>query len=111
MPAQLPPGAVRPKITRHLGKLPLIEGETVRLECMFEGYPTPQVIWSRHGYPLEDGNRYSILTTESSGHTMLTIRFTFPEDVGEYTCTVRNDAGEAVTIGHLIPEGKSLDRV
>lgn len=50
--------------------------------------------------------RYSVMNTESSGHAMLTIRITFPEDLGEYTCTARNDAGEAVTIGHLISEGK-----
>ena len=50
------------------------------------------------------------MNTESSGHAMLTIRLTFPEDLGEYTCTARNAAGEAVTIGYLIPEGKRLKK-
>ena len=49
--------------------------------------------------------RYSIMNTETSGHAQLTIRMVFPEDLGEYTCTARNEAGEAITIGHIIPEG------
>lgn len=52
-------------------------------------------------------NRYSIITTDTTGHTMLKIKYTFPEDIGEYTCRARNNAGEAVTIAHLIPEGSS----
>ena len=50
--------------------------------------------------------RYSIMNTEMSGHAQLHIRITFPEDLGEYTCTLRNDAGEATTIGLLVSEGK-----
>lgn len=48
------------------------------------------------------------MNTEASGHAMLTIRIVFPEDLGEYTCTARNEAGEAISIGHLIPEGTLL---
>jgi len=50
---------------------------------------------------------YCILTTEATGHTQLTIRMTFPEDLGEYTCTITNVCGEDTTIGYLITEGKN----
>jgi len=48
------------------------------------------------------------MNTEAAGHATLTIRMTFPEDLGEYTCTAKNDAGEAITIGHLVPEGRTI---
>lgn len=57
LPGKLPPGAKRPTFTRPLGQLPMREGESVTLECMFEAYPVPEVIWSRHGQQIQDGNR------------------------------------------------------
>ena len=54
----LPAGSSRPRFTRPLGQLPMTEGDPITLECMFEGKPTPQIIWSRHGQVIKDGNRY-----------------------------------------------------
>jgi hypothetical protein len=58
-------------------------GDSIDLECVFEGYPIPGVTW------FKDGER-----TNSNG-TFLRLLNSTPDSTGTYTCSVENEYGSA----------------
>ncbi|KAJ7998564.1 hypothetical protein DPEC_G00206220 [Dallia pectoralis] len=69
----------------------LVKGETLQLECIAEGFPTPTIEWVKIGHhKLPD--RASI---EKHGK-LLTIRHVTEEDSGKFRCKAKNSHGEAI---------------
>lgn len=68
----------------------LVKGEDLKLECIAEGYPTPQVEWVKMGRQLPVK-----ATLESHGKLLIVPRVD-QEDSGKYMCKAKNPLGEAV---------------
>ncbi|KAK8779223.1 hypothetical protein V5799_019435, partial [Amblyomma americanum] len=59
--------------------------------------------WTKDGRELVSDERIEVHTTSGSGGTMLSIRNLQPDDVGNYTCTVRSPEGsQDVTVPLLV---------
>ncbi|KAM8755491.1 cell adhesion molecule L1-like a isoform 3-T4 [Acanthopagrus schlegelii] len=76
----------------------LLKGETLKLECIPEGYPTPMVKWMKMGDKMAPRNK-----VERHGK-LLTISAVEERDGGKYMCTAENSAGEAVHYFDVIVE-------
>ncbi|XP_067360878.1 neural cell adhesion molecule L1-like protein isoform X2 [Channa argus] len=68
----------------------LVKGEDLKLECIAEGFPTPQVDWVKIGHQLPVK---AIL--ENHGKQLIVPRVE-QEDSGKYMCKAKNPLGEAV---------------
>ncbi|EGV94970.1 Hemicentin-1 [Cricetulus griseus] len=68
----------------------VVEKSSVSLTCEASGIPLPSITWLKDGWPISLGSSVKIL----SGGRMLRLMQTRPEDAGQYTCIVRNAAGE-----------------
>uniref|UniRef100_A0A671W005 Neural cell adhesion molecule L1-like protein n=1 Tax=Sparus aurata TaxID=8175 RepID=A0A671W005_SPAAU len=76
----------------------LLKGETLKLECIPEGYPTPMVKWMKMGDKMAPRNK-----VDRHGK-LLTISAVEERDGGKYMCTAENSAGEAVHYFDVIVE-------
>ncbi|XP_053551776.1 neural cell adhesion molecule L1 isoform X2 [Bombina bombina] len=63
-----------------------LRGKSLELECIAEGYPTPEIEWERLGGSLPEHNLDNFKKT-------LQIISIEEEDEGEYQCTVKNEEG------------------
>uniref|UniRef100_A0A671YYQ2 Cell adhesion molecule L1-like b n=1 Tax=Sparus aurata TaxID=8175 RepID=A0A671YYQ2_SPAAU len=72
----------------------LVKGEDLKLECIAEGFPTPQVEWVKMGHQLP-----SKAKVENHGKLLIVPRVE-QEDSGKYMCKAKNTLGEAV---HYFP--------
>ncbi|XP_057701817.1 neural cell adhesion molecule L1-like protein isoform X3 [Corythoichthys intestinalis] len=68
----------------------LVRGEDLRLECIPEGFPTPQVEWVKMGHKLPVKAK-----VESHGK-LLIVPSVEQEDSGKYMCKAKNRLGEVV---------------
>ncbi|KAM4861104.1 hemicentin-1 [Thomomys bottae] len=68
----------------------VVEKNSVSLTCEASGIPLPSITWLKDGWPVSLGNSVRIL----SGGRMLRLMQARVEDTGQYTCVVRNAAGE-----------------
>ncbi|XP_054640160.1 neural cell adhesion molecule L1-like protein isoform X5 [Dunckerocampus dactyliophorus] len=68
----------------------LVKGEDLKLECIPEGFPTPQVEWVKMGHTLP-----SKAKLESHGK-LLIVTSVEQEDSGKYMCKAKNRLGEVV---------------
>ncbi|XP_061901700.1 neural cell adhesion molecule L1-like protein isoform X5 [Entelurus aequoreus] len=68
----------------------LVKGEDLKLECIPEGFPTPQVEWVKMGHKLP-----SKAKLESHGK-LLIVTNVEQEDSGKYMCKAKNRLGEVV---------------
>uniref|UniRef100_UPI0037E82D6D neural cell adhesion molecule L1-like protein n=1 Tax=Semicossyphus pulcher TaxID=241346 RepID=UPI0037E82D6D len=82
-PSLLTPSGVRSEV-HH------VKGEDLKLECIAEGFPTPQVEWVKIGYKLPVKAKL-----ENHGKLLMVQRVE-PEDSGKYMCKAKNTHGEAV---------------
>ena len=62
------------------------------IQCTFEGFPIPTVIWSHDGNVLSDAPNDTNIATGDTSST-LTITTVTAEDSGSYTCMVSNILG------------------
>ncbi|XP_073731002.1 protein sidekick-2 isoform X8 [Misgurnus anguillicaudatus] len=69
----------------------ILKGQTLTLECIPEGLPTPEVHWERKDSPLSS-NRAKILNYNH----WLQIEKVSEKDNGEYVCTARNSQGSVM---------------
>nr|XP_046252803.1 neural cell adhesion molecule L1-like protein isoform X3 [Scatophagus argus] len=76
----------------------LLKGETMRLECIPQGYPTPKVKWMKMGDKLPRRAKF-----DNFGK-VLTISAVEERDGGKYMCTAKNSAGETVHYFDVIVE-------
>ncbi|XP_071350588.1 neural cell adhesion molecule L1-like protein isoform X4 [Trachinotus anak] len=82
-PSLLTPSGVR-------SETKLVKGEDLKLECIAEGYPTPQVEWVKIGHHLP-------VKAKLENHGKLLIVPTVEqEDSGKYMCKAKNTLGEVV---------------
>uniref|UniRef100_A0AC11BQX3 Hemicentin 1 n=1 Tax=Ovis aries TaxID=9940 RepID=A0AC11BQX3_SHEEP len=75
----------------------VVEKSSVSLNCEASGIPLPSITWLKDGWPV---NLSSSLRILSGGRILRLIR-TRTEDAGQYTCVVRNAAGEERKIFRL----------
>ncbi|CAH1395285.1 unnamed protein product [Nezara viridula] len=76
-------------------------GETVSLECIVDGKPTPTVTWSLNNIELQQSNRIH-MSQDAEGLCLLKIKDIKPEDRGVYTAKAINQLGEAKCFSQLI---------
>ncbi|VDO67652.1 unnamed protein product [Heligmosomoides polygyrus] len=91
-----------PKWTRPLNSCEnLIEGQPAHFEAQFEPFAHPQttVQWYLNGKPLSASSRR--ILRNDFGLVNLDLQYVLGEDIGEYTCVVRNPEGEDRTSGTL----------
>ncbi|XP_048080805.2 hemicentin-1 isoform X4 [Ursus arctos] len=68
----------------------VVEKNSVSLTCEASGIPLPSITWLKDGWPVSLSSSVRIL----SGGRTLRLMQTRIEDAGQYTCVVRNAAGE-----------------
>ncbi|MBN3316491.1 L1CAM protein, partial [Atractosteus spatula] len=67
-----------------------LRGQTLELECIAQGLPTPHLEWKR-----KDGNLPAARASLQSYRKLLRIENVVESDDGEYQCTASNDQGKA----------------
>lgn len=80
-------------------------------EGKLRGNPKPNVSWTRKGAPLLQSQKYHMTYNENTGEVSLLINQIGPGDEGEYTCTARNQFGEAICSVYIQPEGQPLPQL
>ncbi|KAM3618749.1 uncharacterized protein V6R79_024484 [Siganus canaliculatus] len=76
----------------------LLKGQTLQLECIPEGYPTPKVEW------MKMGEKLPTRTKLKNYDKLLTVSDVEESDGGKYMCTAKNSAGDAVHYFDVIVE-------
>lgn len=100
------PGDPSPPIFEQIFKnARFAQGGNAKFEGKLRGNPTPVVSWTRKKAPLVECNKYSMSYNEQTGDVSLLIKQIGPGDEGEYTCTARNQYGEAICSVYIQPEG------
>ncbi|XP_045531935.1 titin isoform X5 [Pieris brassicae] len=100
------PGEPSPPIFEQIFKnARFAQGGNAKFEGKLRGNPTPVVSWTRKKAPLVECNKYSMIYNEQTGDVSLLIKQIGPGDEGEYTCTARNQYGEAICSVYIQPEG------
>uniref|UniRef100_A0AAY4DLY2 Neural cell adhesion molecule L1-like protein n=1 Tax=Denticeps clupeoides TaxID=299321 RepID=A0AAY4DLY2_9TELE len=82
----------------------LVKGEDLLLECIAEGFPTPNIEWVKVGDKLPDR-----ALLENHGK-LLTIPEVQDTDDGKYMCKAKNPHGETTHYFHVTVEGKEPPR-
>lgn len=75
----------------------VVEKSSVSLNCEASGIPLPSITWLKDWWPVNLSSSLRIL----SGGRILRLMQTRTEDAGQYTCVVRNAAGEERKIFRL----------
>ncbi|XP_033210464.1 titin isoform X2 [Belonocnema kinseyi] len=94
----------KPQIISSPSNIMARTGEKVKLECEATGNPTPTLIWTHDGNPIEDTSTLKIHT--DGGRTSLVISEAFPKDAGSYVVIVRNSAGEVTASCNVSVKGR-----
>uniref|UniRef100_H2YNK4 Ig-like domain-containing protein n=1 Tax=Ciona savignyi TaxID=51511 RepID=H2YNK4_CIOSA len=85
----------------------LVEGSSIKLECVISGSPAPKVTWAKNGQMLQSGHRFKIIADRKKHLYCLGIGMVFPEDVGEYTISATNQFGFISGSVMLMSEARS----
>lgn len=99
------PNAAPPMFERVFQNARFAQGGNAIFDGRVTGKPQPTVVWTRKGAPLRDSSKHRINYNEQTGDINLSIYQIGPGDEGEYTCTARNQYGEAVCSVFIQPEG------
>ncbi|XP_054275488.1 titin isoform X3 [Macrosteles quadrilineatus] len=84
------------------------QGGNAHFQGKLRGNPKPQVSWTRKGAPLFESAKYKMQYEQQTGNVSLLIMNIGPGDEGEYTCTARNQYGEAICSVFISPEGMAV---
>lgn len=84
------------------------QGGNALFEGRLRGNPKPFVAWTRKGAPLLESQKFRMNYNEATGEVSLLINQIGPGDEGEYTCTARNQYGEAICSVYIQPEGAPM---
>lgn len=76
------------------------KGDSVKLTCKVDGFPSPTVKWMKDWRPLSDCTRTKMINTEPEAFS-LEITQLIETDEGLYACTVENIAGKVTVTGRL----------
>ena len=65
------------------------------IECIFDGIPTPSVMWLKDGVELNevDYDKLRIVTVPSRNASQVEVTMASSSHDGNYTCVASNDAG------------------
>ncbi|KAM5307883.1 obscurin isoform 1-T1 [Glossophaga mutica] len=89
-----------PSFLRELVDETVVLGQSVTLACQVSAHPSAQATWNKDGALLESSSRLLISSTLKNFH-LLTILAVTAEDLGVYTCSMRNELGTAATTAVL----------
>ncbi|XP_066263902.1 titin-like isoform X2 [Branchiostoma lanceolatum] len=88
-----------PVFTRRLREHTVIEGFDSQFTCSAEGNPKPKVEWAKDGKTIREDNKFRF--KHVYGVLTLCIYDVSLQDAGDYSCTVSNRLGSAITRGRL----------
>uniref|UniRef100_A0A3B4TJB5 Ig-like domain-containing protein n=1 Tax=Seriola dumerili TaxID=41447 RepID=A0A3B4TJB5_SERDU len=97
-----------PQIVRPMQPQTAMSGRSVRFSVQACGLPQPQVTWYKDSQALSTSYKCKFLH-DGDEHTLLLLEV-FPEDATVYSCTAKNDYGEATSSAPLNVEGMSSRR-
>ncbi|XP_024917238.1 myomesin-3 [Cynoglossus semilaevis] len=79
------------------------EGMTVKLCCVVQGCPPPEVTWYKDGVLLTSSNQpWNFSRRQRFGLNLLEIRWCSPSDGGEYKAVAKSRLGEATTFATVV---------
>ena len=76
-------------------ELEVRDGSFLELRVQVRGDPDPQVTWTKDGRPLSSSDVLEV--KHKAGVGTVTIKETFPEDAGRYSCKAANTKGSVET--------------
>ncbi|CAM9630372.1 unnamed protein product [Lampetra planeri] len=94
---------IKPRFTKTLRDVEVVEGSAAKFECKVEGNPDPEVTWYKNDDVIEETLRVQV-EYEENGTCTLTITEVLAEDDARYTCKALNAAGEDSCSGELLVE-------
>ena len=86
---------VKPFIVKQPEDVSVVSGEEIRLGCVAEGKPKPEIRWSRRA-----GNIPASRTLVKD-NSVLTILHANPDDQDMYVCTAENQAGTVTAVAKV----------
>ncbi|XP_067854963.1 leucine-rich repeats and immunoglobulin-like domains protein 1 isoform X2 [Heptranchias perlo] len=86
-----------PSLVYPLDDQTVVIGETVALQCMASGSPSPRITWLKGDEPLVVTERHHF----TPGNQLLIIRNVVSDDGGKYTCEMSNTLGTERAHSHL----------
>ncbi|KAL7299328.1 hypothetical protein TKK_0007906 [Trichogramma kaykai] len=76
------------------------QGTDIVLEGIVDGFPLPQIIWTKNGQEIVP--KHGINMSYDHNHVKLEIKDVKVKDAGRYTCTAKNDVGNASSTADLV---------
>uniref|UniRef100_UPI00398F1BB0 leucine-rich repeats and immunoglobulin-like domains protein 1 isoform X4 n=1 Tax=Pristiophorus japonicus TaxID=55135 RepID=UPI00398F1BB0 len=86
-----------PSLVYPLEDQTVVIGETIALQCMASGSPSPRITWLKGDEPLVVTKRHHF----TPGNQLLIIRNVVSDDGGKYTCEMSNTLGTERAHSHL----------
>ncbi|XP_050062195.1 titin isoform X3 [Aphis gossypii] len=99
------PSHSSPFFATPLKDIAVVSGKTARFECIVQGEPIDEIVWSCNGQVLENSDCYQ--AQYRNGVCRLTIPRTYQFNAGSYSCTVSNYLGSSSTSADLRVSGES----
>lgn len=99
------PNAQPPVFERIFKNARFAQGGNAIFDGRVVGKPQPTVAWTHKNQPLLQSSKFQYSYNEHTGDIALQINQIGPGDEGEYTCTARNQYGEAICSVYISPEG------
>ncbi|XP_026815442.1 titin isoform X5 [Rhopalosiphum maidis] len=99
------PSHSSPFFATPLKDIAVVSGKPARFECIVQGEPVGEIVWSCNGQVLENSDCYQ--TQYRNGVCRLTIPRTYQFNAGSYSCTVSNYLGSSSTSADLRVSGES----
>lgn len=99
---ELPPSdslMCQPQFVKPLSEMTIKDGEALKLTCIVQGDPDPNVTWLKNGELLSSSDILDL--KYRNGTATLSINEVYPEDEGLYTCKAKNSLGETETTCRL----------
>ncbi|CAM1309784.1 Uncharacterised protein at_DN2487 [Pycnogonum litorale] len=100
-----PSSGVSPRILDPISSMTVQKGEKIEIPCVVQGFPNPKLSWcfkkeNSHCSPLDDKglSKGDFIFTTSS----LVLVTAKPENQGRYTCSAKNNIGQAHSTTKLI---------
>lgn len=80
-----------PSFTKELSPADIVKGSSARFECQVAGTGPLEITWHKDAKELKPSAKHGF--SEKSGTVGLEVHKCDTVDVGEYQCTVANEAG------------------
>lgn len=100
---EAPGKAKPPRFIIHLpDQLKLFDGEQINLKCKVEGYPFPQLFWTKDDKPLMASTRFTTNYEPNTGDCDVSFNFVKFVDTGVYKCRAENIHGYDETFLNML---------